>query len=392
MRFSSRLEPDLTPGRLARGLEAIRSAGAALLDLTCSNPPACGLGPSTHELAAALSAPAVAEYHPGPRGLPAARQAVADYYAGRGLPTRPEQIFLSASTSQSYAEVIKLFADPGDEILIPQPSYPLFDMLVGLEGCIPVRVPYTLSSDGQWRIDRSALERALSPRTRAVILVSPNNPTGAYAAREDLEAMQEMCAERGCPILLDEVFADYPASGVCAPLLNDGGGLVIRLSGLSKVIGAPQLKLGWIRLGGEPTRVREAASRLEFIADTYLSASTPAQLAAQALLPQRAAIQNQIRERLETNQSTLRQAFDRRSAPRLLPREGGWTAVLQLPQGEDEEELAFRLLTENHTLVHPGYFYDFPQGEHLILSLIPGPGDFAEGVRRVAARLAERHA
>jgi alanine-synthesizing transaminase len=391
--FSSRLDPDLTPGRLQRTLDQLRTAGTPLIDLTCSNPPECGLGPEAEILAAALATAAAAEYHPEPRGMPGARQAVARYYADRGLPTTPEALFLSASTSQSYSELLKLFADAGDEILIPQPSYPLFDMLVTLEGCRPVRFPSSFTSDGHWRVDLPALECSFTSQTRAVILVSPNNPTGAYLAPEQHAAIQQLCAGRGCPILLDEVFHDYPAEGFRATTLQDeASGLTMRLNGMSKVVGAPQLKLGWIRLGGDDALVRAAAARLEFIADAYLSASTPAQIAAETLLPQRGPIQAGILGRLEANQRAAERAFDSRSSAHWLPREGGWYLVLRLPEGEDEDELARQILVDDQVVVHPGYFYDFPEGEHLVVSLIPRPDEFAEGVSRVARRIAVRTA
>jgi len=389
--FSSRLASDLSPGRLQQALEQLRAAGTPLIDLTCSNPPQCGLGPEAEALARALAVPRTAEYHPDPRGMLGARQAVARYCAGRGLPTKPDDIFLSASTSQAYAELIKLFADPGDEILVPQPSYPLFDMLVTLEGCLAVRFPSVCLPDGRWRIDVHALEGAFTSRTRAVILVSPNNPTGAYLAPEEYAAVQRLCADRGCPLLVDEVFYDYPSEGCSPPTqLDEVDGLTVRLSGLSKVVGAPQLKLGWIRLSGAGDSVRAAAARLEFIADAYLSASTPAQLAAEALLPERGPIQARILERLDVNQRAAEQAFGHGSPARLLPREGGWYLVVSLPEGEDDEDLAYRLLVDDHAIVQPGFFFDFPEGEHLVLSLLPPVEAFAEGVRRLAARIARR--
>ncbi len=389
--FSSRLDPDLTPGRFQRALDELRAADTPLIDLTSGNPPACGLGPEAGVLAQALTAPAVAEYHPEPRGLLSTRQAVAAYYADRALPTLPEQIFLSASTSQAYAELIKLFADPGSEILVPQPSYPLFDMLVTLEGCRPVPFPSMRVADGRWRLDEAALEGAFSARTRAVILVSPNNPTGIYLAPAEQAAAQRLCAEHGCALILDEVFFDYPAEGFAYPrTVDEGAGLCVRLSGLSKVIGAPQLKLGWMRLSGEQARVHAACERLEFIADTYLSASTPAQLAAEALLPRRSPIQARIRERLHVNQHVAEQSFGRGSAARLLPREGGWYLVLRLPEDEDDEDLACRLLIDDHVVVQPGFFFGFPEGELVVLSLITPADEFAEGVRRVARRITAR--
>ncbi len=389
--FSSRLPTDLTPGRLQQAMAELRASGTPLIDLTNSNPPQCGLGPDAGLLASSLAVPGMAEYHPDPRGELSTRQAVARYYADRGMRNEPDDIFLSASTSQAYAELIKLFADPADEVIVPQPSYPLFDMLVELEGCRPVRFASDCPSDGRWRIDVHALARAFTPRTRAVILVSPNNPTGAYLDPDEYAAIQNLCVDRVCPILLDEVFHDYPAKGLTPPTAADEtSGLTVRLSGLSKVVGTPQVKLGWIRLSGEAALVRAASERLGFIADAYLSASTPAQLAAETLLRERRPIQSRIIERLEGNHRAAEMAFGQASPARLLPREGGWSLVLRLPDDEDEEELAYLLLVDDHVVVQPGYFYDFPEGEHLVLSLIPPADEFAEGVQCVASRIAGR--
>ncbi|MCX6071684.1 MAG: aminotransferase class I/II-fold pyridoxal phosphate-dependent enzyme, partial [Chloroflexi bacterium] len=211
-----------------------------------------------------------------------------------------------------------------------------------------------------------------------------------YLAPEQYAAIRRLCSDRSCPILLDEVFHDYPAHGLRASSSDEASGLTVRLSGLSKVVGAPQLKLGWIRLGGDAAQARAAAARLEFIADAYLSASTPAQLATESLLPARGPIQARILERLEANERAAEQALGSESRARLLPRQGGWYLVLRLPEGEDEEELAHQLLVDDHVVVHPGYFYDFPEGEHLVLSLISPPEGFAEGVSRVARRIGTR--
>ena len=263
--FSSRLAPDLSPGRLQQALDRLRAEGAPLLDLTRANPPQCGLGPEASQLARALTAPSVAEYHPDPRGLLSTRQAVAAYYDERGLPTQPEQIFLGASTSQAYAELIKLFADPGDEILVPQPSYPLFDMLVALEGCRPVPLPSVCAPDGHWRVDRSALERAFSARTRAVILVSPNNPTGVYLTTDEQADVQRLCAEHECPLLLDEVFYDYAAEGFTVPPRRRRNGRADRAAERavqSRWRAADQAGLDAARRRGDPRAPGGGASRV----------------------------------------------------------------------------------------------------------------------------------
>ncbi|OGO49572.1 MAG: hypothetical protein A2Z30_03910 [Chloroflexi bacterium RBG_16_64_43] len=393
MKFSSRLDSDLSPARLQHALDQLRTSGTPLVDLTRSNPPQCGLGPPPEALTRALDVPRLADYSPDPRGLLSARQAVARYYADRGLLTRPEAIFLSASTSQAYAELLKLFANPGDDILVPQPSYPLFETLIALEGCRTVRFPSYYSAQAGWRIDERAFERSFTSRTRAVILVRPNNPTGAYPPPDQLSRIQHLCAARGCPIILDEVFFDYPAEGFTTLAVqgeDEARGLTLRLSGLSKVVGAPQLKLGWIRLSGAEAAVRGASERLEFIADAYLSASTPAQLAAESLLPARGPLQARIRERLGENHRAAGQAFGGGSHARLLSREGGWYLVVHLPEGEDDEDLTYHLLVDDNVIVQPGFFFDFPQGEHLVLSLLTPSAEFAEGVNRVAERIEAR--
>jgi hypothetical protein len=385
--FSGRTRFDLRPNRLARVLAARRAAGEPILDLTQSNPTRAGL-PDAPDLLAALAGEAARRYEPLPLGLPEARAAAARDFAERGFPLDPERVVLHASTSEAYGFLFKLLCDPGDEVLVPRPGYPLLDFLAGLES---VRARgYALAHDGEWRLDRDALVAALSPRTRAVVAVSPGNPTGAYLKQDELDWLVSLCAGRGIVLIADEVFADYPlredarraASGA-----RDSDALAFALSGLSKSCGLPQLKLAWTAVSGPGPLRREALARLELVADTYLPVSTPVQVAAPALLARKAELQAPIRARLRANLETLRGALGAASPATLLEPEGGWSAILRVPATCSEEERALRLLERHGVLVHPGYFFDFPGEAYLVLSLLPPPSEFREGVARVLADL-----
>jgi len=385
--FSERTHWDLRPNRLAERLAAKRAAGARILDLTESNPTRAGL-PCPDDILAALARAEARRYEPRPFGLPAAREAVAADFARRGFPVGPDRVVLSASTSEAYAFLFKLLCDPGDEVLVPRPGYPLFEFLGTLES---VRVlPYPLACDGEWHLDLSALRAAVGPRTRAVVVVSPHNPTGHCLKRDERGALEALCAERGLALVSDEVFADYTfrddprraASGA-----RDGPALAFALGGLSKSCGLPQLKLAWTAVTGpEPLR-RDALARLEVVADTYLSVSTPVQVAAPELLSRREELSAPIRARVRANLEALRAAIGAGCPATLLEPEGGWSAVLRVPATRTEEERVTRLLEERDVLVHPGYFFDFPHEAFLVLSLLTPESDFAEGVARVLADL-----
>ena len=310
-------------------------------------------------------------------------------FARRGFPLAPDRVLLSASTSEAYAFLFKLLCDPGDEVLVPRPGYPLFEFLATLES-VRVRA-YPFAHDGEWHLDLAALRSALGPRTRALVVVNPNNPTGAYLKREECDALVALCAERGIALVSDEVFADFALRDDprrVASVARDGPALAFALGGLSKSCGLPQLKLAWTAVTGPEGLVRDALARLEVVADTYLSVSTPVQLAAPELLARREELQAPIRER-DPLQPARRCAPP--SAPAAPPRscapEGGWSAVLRVPATLTEEERVTRLLEERDVLVHPGYFFDFPAEAYLVLSLLPPPGEFAEGVARVLADL-----
>jgi hypothetical protein len=385
--FSERTRWDLRPNRLAERLAARRAAGARVLDLTESNPTRVGLG-YPDDVLDALAGAQARLYEPQPFGLPAAREAVAADFARRGFAVDPDRIVLSASTSEAYAFLFKLLCDPGDDILVPRPGYPLFDFLATLES-VEVRT-YPLRYDGGWHVDLAALRASLTPRTRAVVVVSPHNPTGACLKRDEREAIEALCAGHGAALVSDEVFADYTFredSRRAASVARDGPALAFALGGLSKSCGLPQLKLAWTAVTGpEPLR-REALVRLEVVADTYLSVSTPVQVAAPELLARREELQASIRARLSWNLEALRRAIGPGCPASLLEPEAGWSAVLRVPATQSEEERVTRLLEERDVLVHPGFFFDFPQEAYLVLSLLPAEAEFAEGVARVVADL-----
>jgi hypothetical protein len=383
-RFASRIDVDLAPNALAAALAARRAGGGRILDLTAANPTRAGFRYPEAEILAALAAPAALGYQPDPRGLPSARAAISAYYAARGESVDAEDLLLTASTSESYALLFKLLADPGDEILVPAPSYPLFEMLAALESVRPVRYPLEHAGDHGWRIRRDALEANLSPRTRAIVVVHPNNPTGSYLKHPERVWLEALCADRALALIADEVFLDYGLGAACeTSFATTQGALVFALSGLSKLAGLPQMKLGWIALAGpEQARVR-ARERLEFIADAYLSVGAPVQHAAGTLLGLRGAVQRQIRERMADNERLLRERCAGGASLRTLEREGGWYAVLELSEAIDEEAFCVRLLEDHGVHVHPGFFFDFERPGVLVVSLLAPTADLAEGIARV---------
>ena len=379
--FSTRTAWSLEPNPLARLLAARRAAGVPITDLTASNPTTCGFTYDTAAILAALADPAQFQYAPTPHGAPAARAAIVAYYSGRGAPVDPAHIFLSASTSEAYSWCFKLLADPGDAVLIPQPSYPLFDYLAGLDSVQPH--PYPLRYDGEWHIDFPALEAAITARTRAVVLVHPNNPTGSFLKRAEYGRLAAICRARDLALICDEVFADYAYGEDAARLPSPAGTddvLTFTLNGLSKVAGLPQMKLGWIVVSGPAEERAAAVARLEVIADTYLSVGTPVQLALPHLLTGSEAVRAQIRARVAGNRRHLDAALTGDLPAHALPAEGGWYAIVRLPAVRSEEEWALTLLDHDNVLVQPGYFYDLPFAPALVLSLLPAPDVFAYGV------------
>lgn len=455
--FSSRTNWHLEPNRFSQALESHRRSGKPLLDLTASNPTACGFVYPEKEILAALSDPRALQYAPDSKGLPEARAAVAEYYserkrvggspqpagaAGEVRPERevdPERVVLTSGTSEAYSHIFRLLCDPGDEILVPAPSYPLFEFLANLGDVdlVPYPLVYTHGAEqpvsqtpapqgpaGQgfavqpaavrqavrqalpqheWRIDLAALRAALTPRSRAVLVVHPNNPTGSFVSDAEAAALTELCARREMALVADEVFLDYPQGGDAAEPARgtfafQKDALTFTLSGLSKICALPQMKLAWLVVSGPPALARSAVDRLEIIADTYLSPGTPVQLAARTLLSLRTGIQEQIRQRIAANLAFLdavlpapgtmsRETASRETAePAVvtrLARQGGWYAIVHAPTGMADEEVAIALIEQESVLVHSGHFFDFAEDGFLVLSLIAREEEFQEGVRRL---------
>jgi aspartate/methionine/tyrosine aminotransferase len=381
--FSSRVPANREPNRIARALSAAASAGRQLIDLTITNPTLVGID-YPERLLHTLGSPAGLRYAPQPFGLTEARCAVARDYRRRGIDAVPERIVLTASTSEGYSLLFKLLCEPqGDDALVPVPSYPLFDHLTQLDG-VHAR-PYSLEYHGRWMLDVSSVDRAWSPGVRAVLAVSPNNPTGSFLHADELVHLADRCADRDAALIVDEVFADYPFGTTTAPALPDNC-LSFRLGGLSKSVGLPQIKLGWIAVNGPQRLVDEALNRLELIADTYLSVSTPVQVAAESLLEAGAGVRARILDRIRANHAALIDHARKYPSVEVLSADAGWSAVMRVPSRMPEEELVIDLIERDDVSVHPGFFFDFPHEAFLVVSLLVEPVPFAEGVRRVLER------
>jgi aspartate/methionine/tyrosine aminotransferase len=383
--FSERTPKDFAENALSRRIGEMRRSGASILDLTESNPTRAGfLAPP--QLLTLLAQPAGARYDPDPRGLRSAREAVSLDYAARGAKVDPGRIVLTASSSESYSLLFKLLANPGDDVLVPTPSYPLFGYLADLDS---VRVKtYPLRFDHEWHLSVDALLASFSGRTRAVVVVHPNNPTGSFLKGDEAAELAARCAERGVAIIADEVFADFALTGggrTRHPTFAlDSPALSFSLGGLSKSCALPQLKIGWMAVSG-PAAIRdEALARLEFIADTYLSVATPIQLALPGILAAKESLQAPIRARLESNLGALKAAVAAHPELTLLPTEGGWSALIQCPATRTDEERAL-LALEASVLVHPGHFFDFESGCYLVVSLLCEPGVMAAALPSLMA-------
>jgi alanine-synthesizing transaminase len=385
--FSSRVPGDLHPNRLAEAVRRARSDGRDLFDLTLSNPTAAGFD-YPQSLLASLAGPGALVYEPQPFGLESARAAVAADYARRGVACDPRRIVLTASTSEAYSILFKLLCEScGSRVLVPAPSYPLFEHLSRLDGvgCDSYRLDY----HGRWALDEASVTAAWTAETRAVLAVSPNNPTGSVLNPRELAALARESAARGAALVVDEVFADYPLAARDDTALHGPAGecLTFRLGGLSKSAGLPQVKLGWIGVDGPPRLVTPALERLELICDTYLSVSTPVQIAAPALIYCGAAVRQQILDRVRANYDSLRRLAAPHPSVEVLAADAGWSAVLRVPATLPEEELTLTLLDRDGVLVHPGFFFDFEREAFLVASLLPRPEVFREGVRRILERV-----
>ncbi len=427
----------MTPNRLSALLAERRGHCLPVIDLTESNPTRCGFITDAQGILAALAHPRGLTYEPDPRGLLSARQAVAAYYAERGVQVTPEQIFLTTSTSEAYSYVFRLLADPGDNILVPHPSYPLFDFLARLNDV--ELVPYPLIYDHGWQIDLQMLVAHLNSRTRAVLVVHPNNPTGSFAHRREVDFLIDCCRKQQLALIADEVFADYAFASVApdfspahadlslrsgqamkvgatgtvaqglSPAQEDAAqenrdmsgnrvlsfaaqsaALTFTLSGLSKISALPQMKLAWVIVNGPEHLLHAALARLEVIADTYLSLSAPLAHALPELLEVRRHVQPQILNRLRQNLGWLDEQLSPACPVRRLETEGAWYVILRMPAVRNDEEWAVELLRQDGVLVHPGHFYDFSAEGHLVLSLLPAAEVFQRGVLRILAHAMNR--
>ncbi|HEX4782891.1 MAG TPA: pyridoxal phosphate-dependent aminotransferase [Candidatus Sulfotelmatobacter sp.] len=385
--FSERTNWRLAQNRFTQALAEVRAGGAKVLDLTLSNPTRAGLHYEEREILGALASPRALDYDPQPKGLREAREAVAQYYREEhevGLDA--EQIVLTTSTSEGYSFVFRLLCNAGDELLVPKPSYPLFEFLADLQDV--KLTAYELIYDHGWQMDFPSLEKNVTARTRGVVVVHPNNPTGSYVKDSELKMLNSFCREHELAVIADEVFMDYGlGSRKHASFAGNQNVLTFTLSGLSKIAALPQMKVAWVVTSGRWEEASEAMGRLEVIADTYLSMNAPMQWATEALLGQRKSLQKQLLDRVKNNLGELdRQLAAQKSCQRLIV-DGGWYAVLRVPVTRTDEELAIELLREKSVLVHPGHFYDFPSDGYLVLSLIAPEAEFADGTRAILQKL-----
>ena len=386
--FASRTNWNRRPNALSLALDDARASGRRVLDLAASNPTRCGLPLDEPAILAALSDPRALTYDPDPRGLPHAREAVAAYYASRGDAVSPADLLLTASTSEAYSFVFRALCDPGDEILVPAPSYPLFDFLASLHD---VRVSrYPLFYDHGWQIDFHALAQAITPRTRAILVVHPNNPTGQFARPREIENLNRVALHHGLAIVADEVFFDFqhtPANDAARPpsFASNSAALTFTLSGISKISGLPQMKVAWILAQGPPPQKKEALARLEIIADTFLSVGAPVQCALPRFLELRNAFHAAITHRLRKNLAALDRVLAAYPACSRLEFEAGWYAVLRVPVTRPDEDLAVALLRAHGVYVHPGHYYDFSGEGNFVVSLIPPEEEFSAGIRALLA-------
>lgn len=385
--FAQRTSWPLAANKLSAALERLRQAGIPILDLTASNPTRCGFAYPHEQIKKALENDDNLIYSPAPQGDLKAREVVSAYYQEKGYAVSPEQIFLTAGTSEAYSYLFRLLANPGEQALFPSPGYPLFSFLGDLND---VRVDtYPLVYGGRWLIDMKKLRRVFHEDAKVLVLVNPNNPTGSFVRPEEVEEINQLCANRNIALICDEVFADFgfDQSIRQVSLVNNGPVLTFVLGGISKTLGLPQMKLSWIILSGPADLTAAARARLEVIADTYLSVGTPAQNALRTWLSCRRDIQQQIHIRLRQNLDFLKSQAEKTGGCEVLEAEGGWYAVLRIPDTHSEEQWALSFLNEDHVFVHPGYFFDFDLEGLMVVSLLPSGEVFQEGVRRILTRV-----
>ena len=389
--FSSRIPRDLTVNALSRFISELGADADTIIDLTISNPTEVGFT-LPDDFLREITGQEINRYRPEALGLLSTRRAVANYLKSLDTHVTSSQILLTTGTSESYGYLCKLLCDPGDALLVPRPGYPLFEHLTSLEGV--ATIPYQLDYQGSWKIDFSGFERSITSAVRAVVMVNPNNPTGSFVATDEFHRIIQICKNRNLALIVDEVFGVYNMTSdrKRGPSILDQTPEVLTfvLGGLSKACGLPQVKLGWIIVSGPSLLTRPALERLELISDTYLSVNIFSQVAAQKFIEVGSSIATRIKERIRQNYGTLKEIMPRDSSLRLLPVDGGWYAVLRVLSGLDEESVVINLLKHEGVLVHPGYFFDFPDEIFLVISLMPETRGFKEGVTRLVAHVSNQ--
>jgi alanine-synthesizing transaminase len=394
--FASRTNWTLEENAYAQALHRHRQSGREILDLTASNPTTCDFKYDESAILNALHSFGSLHYDPQPKGLSIAREAVTEYYRelDPGVSIDPERLILTTGTSEAYSFLFRLLCEPGDEVLVAHPSYPLFDFLASIQD---VKLcPFRLVYDHGWQVDLSELEKCMGARTRAILLVHPNNPTGNFISVREAAELNALCAKHDLALVVDEVFLDYRLEGDCdrsalqGTFAGNSAALTFVLSGLSKISALPQMKVGWIATSGPEDLVRDSISRLEVIADTYLSMNAPVQQALPTLLGQRRSLQPQLMSRIRTNLHTLDRQLANQNLVSRLRIEGGWYVVLRVPAVQSDEELAIRLLDQCSVAVHPGHFYEFSGEGFLVLSMLTPASSFEEGVQRLLAHIHEQ--
>ncbi len=381
--FSSRTKWKSTSNPLLDKLENFRENEIPILDLTESNPTKVGFDFDNKAVLQAISQSYSLLYEPMPAGLFKTRSAIASYYASKGNSVNPESIFLTASTSEAYSHLFKLLANPNEEILIPQPSYPLFELLAGLESVSVVSYPLLYHPNTGWSINMDKLNLSISTLTKAIIVVNPNNPTGSYLKKNELAQLNQICEAHNLALIVDEVFSDFAdkedANRITTTVENKAV-LTFVLNGFSKMLALPQMKLGWMQVNGPGELVKQAKTRLEIITDTYLSVNTPIQHAAEKLFFQKEEIQSQINHRIQQNLKILEELLNSTNKVNMLLRDGGWYAVLQVEKAVSDQQFTLQLLKMQKVFVHPGYFYDFPKEGFIVISLLTKPDIFKDGI------------
>ena len=380
--FAERTNWNLKSNHLSEALAQHRAANKLLLDLTVSNPTECGFLYDRGSILQALANPASLSYNPEPKGMLSAREGIAEYYSAHGIAIPPENVILTTSTSEAYSFTFRILCSPGDQVLIPEPSYPLCSFLADIHDV--KLVSYPLLYDHAWQIDFHALQQAVTPRTRGIIVVNPNNPTGHFCKADEIQKLNEVCSSSRIAIIADEVFLDFHLETKRPPsFAANNTSLTFTMSGLSKIAGLPQMKAAWLLTSGPEELKAPALSRLEVIADTFLSTNTPIQLAIPRFLELRHGFQNQLMARIRRNLAKLDAQLAAQSSCSRLEVEGGWYTVLRVPVTRPDEDLAVELLNTQGIYVHPGHFYDFPADGYLIVSLITPAESFDEGIRRL---------